>query len=59
MDRLTSATFKVEKDGDVYHAYCPNTKGVHAAGDTENEAIENIKIALKAYHKIVLDYIKR
>ena len=48
---------KVEKDGDVYHAFCPNLKGVHSAGDTPKEAMENIKIALKAYYKIALKHL--
>ncbi|HAV10409.1 MAG TPA: hypothetical protein DCX22_02180 [Dehalococcoidia bacterium] len=31
----------VEKDGQEYHAYCPAFKGLHASGDTKEEAIDN------------------
>ena len=32
----------VEADGDGYHAYCPAFKGLHAAGETEDDAIEGL-----------------
>jgi len=31
----------VEKDDDAFHAYCPDLKGLHAGGDTEEEALSN------------------
>ena len=31
----------VEPDDDGYHAFCPALKGLHVAGQTEEEAIQN------------------
>lgn len=31
----------VEPDGDGFHVYCPELKGMHACGDTVDEALEN------------------
>ena len=39
----------VEADGDGYHAYCPAFKGLHAAGETEDDAIEGARAAALAY----------
>ncbi len=30
-----------EQDGEGYHAYCPALKGLHASGDTKEEAVDN------------------
>lgn len=37
-----------EEDGG-YHAFCPVLPGCHTQGDTFDEAIENIKDAIKLY----------
>lgn len=39
----------IEPDGDGYHAYCPALKGLHAAGETEDEAVEGARAAAVAY----------
>ena len=39
----------IEPDGDGYYAYCPALKGLHAAGDTEDEAVEGARVAALAY----------
>ena len=39
----------VEPDDDGFHAYCPALKGLHTAGDTEEEAVQNAKDAAIAY----------
>ncbi|KAA3629393.1 MAG: type II toxin-antitoxin system HicB family antitoxin [Proteobacteria bacterium] len=39
----------VEPDGEEFYAYCPDLKGVHVGGTTEDEAIENVKHAAEAY----------
>ena len=41
----------VEFDGDLnsYGVYCPELPGCTSAGDTEEEAIENIKEAIALY----------
>jgi len=40
--------FEREDDGG-YHAFCPALSGCHVYGDTYDEAIENIKDAIKLY----------
>lgn len=37
-----------EEDGG-YHAFCPTLPGCHTQGDTFDEAMENIKDAIKLY----------
>lgn len=32
-----------------FHAYCPALKGLHTYGDTEDEALQNIRDAAVAY----------
>ncbi len=39
----------VEADGDGYHAYCPAFKGLHAAGETEDDAVAGARAAALAY----------
>jgi predicted RNase H-like HicB family nuclease len=39
----------VEPDGDEYHAYCPVLKGLHACGETVDEALSNARDAATAY----------
>ena len=46
----------VERDEDVYYAYCPALKGVHVDGDTEEEAIKNAKDAAGAYIRSLIKH---
>ena len=39
----------IEPDGDGYHAYCPALKGLHAAGETQDEAVAGARAAVLAY----------
>jgi predicted RNase H-like HicB family nuclease len=39
----------VERDGQSFHVYCPALKGLHAYGDTEEEAVKNGADAAVAY----------
>lgn len=39
----------VETDDDRFHAYCPALRGLHAEGDTEEEACKNAADAAIAY----------
>ncbi len=45
----------VEKDEDGYFVYCPELKGCHSQGDTYEEALENIKDAIKLYLEVLLE----
>lgn len=53
-------TFQVdicmEKDGKGYHAFCPALKGIHMDGESEEEAIENIKVAIVLYIKSLIKH---
>ncbi len=42
-------TFKLEKDGKKWHAYCPELKGCHTFGSTKQEALKNLKDAVMLY----------
>src|SRR4030042_483360 len=52
---IISAHIFVEPDEDSFYATCPAFEGLHTCGDTEKEAIENVKNAIIAY---VLSLIK-
>jgi len=39
----------VEKDEDGYFAYCPDLQGCYTQGDTFEEAVTNIKDAIKLH----------
>lgn len=42
-------TFKIEKDGKHFHAYCPELKGCHTFGKTNQEALDHLKEAMVLY----------
>ena len=42
-------TFKLEQDGNQWHAYCPELKGCHTFGSTKEEALKNLKDAVMLY----------
>ncbi len=39
----------IEKDKDGYYAYCPELQGCYSQGDTYEEAIRNIRDAIKQH----------
>jgi predicted RNase H-like HicB family nuclease len=39
----------VEDDGDLFHAYAPDLKGVHACGSTKEEAIQALHEGISLY----------
>lgn len=39
----------VEKDRDGYFAYCPALQGCYTQGDTYEEAIQNVKNAIRLH----------
>ncbi len=42
-------TFRLEKDGASFHAFCPELKGCHTFGQTPKEALANLKEAVSLY----------
>ncbi len=42
-------SFKIEKDGKEFHAWCPELKGCHTHGKTVPKALENLKDAVQLY----------
>lgn len=50
-----SLTFKLEKDGDQWHAFCPDLKGCHTFGVTKEEAMKNLKDAVLLYLEDEID----
>lgn len=50
-----SYTIILEREDDGgYHAFCPALPGCHSQGDTYDEAVENIKDAVKLYIESLL-----
>lgn len=47
--------FKIEKDGDQYHSWCPELKGCHSHGKTVKEAMENLKDAVHLYLDVLIE----
>lgn len=48
----------VEEDGEEFHAYCPDLKGVHAFGSTPEEAAEHAKDGAIGYLRTLLEHGK-
>ena len=47
---LVNYTVILEKEADGgYHAFCPALKGCHSEGETESEALRNIREAMEVY----------
>ena len=42
-------SFKIEKDGEQWHTFCPELPGCHSFGKTKEEAINNLKNAVQLY----------
>jgi len=42
-------SFKIKKDGNKWHAFCPELKGCHSFGSTQEEALNNLKNAVQLY----------
>lgn len=47
--RYSMISFKVEKDGKKFHAFCPELTGCHTFGDSPEEALKNLKNAVSLY----------
>jgi predicted RNase H-like HicB family nuclease len=45
-----------KEEGKGYHVFCPALPGCHTQGDTYDEALENIKDAIKLYIESLRDH---
>lgn len=43
----------IERDKDGYFAFCPKLQGCYSQGDTYEEAMENIKDAIKLHKELL------
>jgi predicted RNase H-like HicB family nuclease len=48
-------SFRIEPDGNQFHAWSPELKGVHTHGATRAEALSNLKEAVQLYLEDVLE----
>ncbi len=55
-DLKSVLTFKIEKDGTEYHAWCPELVGCHTHGETVTKALENLKDAVQLYLETAIFY---
>lgn len=51
-----TVTLVAEPDGDRFHAYCAELTGVHADGDTEEDAFRRIEQAVKTHVRAMENY---
>jgi predicted RNase H-like HicB family nuclease len=48
-------SFKIETDGEQFHAWSPELRGCHTYGRTQAEALKNLKDAVQLYLEDVMD----
>lgn len=48
-------TFKIEQDGDEFHAWSPELPGCHTHGKTVSEAMHNLKDAVQLYLEVKME----
>jgi predicted RNase H-like HicB family nuclease len=48
-------TFKIEKDGDEFHVWCPELPGCHTHGRTHDEAMKNLVEAMTLYLEVLAE----
>jgi predicted RNase H-like HicB family nuclease len=48
-------TYKIEPDGNEFHAWIPELPGCHTHGRTVKEAIQNLKDAMQIYLEVELE----
>jgi predicted RNase H-like HicB family nuclease len=48
-------SFKIETDGEQFHAWSPELPGCHTYGRTQAEALKNLKDAVQLYLEDVMD----
>jgi len=48
-------TFKIEQDGEEFHAWAPELPGCHTHGRTVAEAMQNLKDAVQLYLEVKME----
>ncbi len=48
-------TFKIEKDGKEFHAWCPELPRCHTHGESVAKALDNLKDAVQLYLDTLMD----
>lgn len=48
-------SFKIERDGKEFHAWCPELEGCHTHGKTVSQALDNLKDAVQLYLDTVME----
>lgn len=48
-------TFKIERDGNEFHAWAPELPGCHTHGLTVAEAMANLKDAVQLYLEVLME----
>ncbi len=48
-------TFKIEPDGNEFHAWAPELPGCHTHGKTISEAMQNLKDAVQLYLDVKME----
>jgi len=48
-------TFKIERDGNEFHAWAPELPGCHTHGQTVVEAMDNLKDVVQLYLEVVME----
>jgi len=55
LNRKMDFNFKIEKDGESFHAYAPDLPGCHTHGKTTEEALNNLKDAVNLYLSVLIE----
>ncbi len=52
---MKKLSFKIERDGKLYHTWCPDLPGCHSHGKTVKQAMENLKDAVQLYIETIME----
>jgi predicted RNase H-like HicB family nuclease len=55
LEKFKMITFKIERDGNEFHAWAPELPGCHTHGQTVVEAMDNLKDAVQLYLEVVME----
>jgi len=49
------STYRIEQDGEEFHAWIPELPGCHTHGRTVSKAMQNLKDAMQLYLEVELE----